>query len=392
MNETHEKSEEKTQENNWKYCPRCGAELPPIDDIKYCTRCGLDIAYLKKYNKVPSDSISKVDIKKDERPKLTEDEIFTKKEGRIWDNPASIFIPLGAFGAMELAVSIIILPLIFFIPMNQLLNDILNSTVFLIVFSLFEYIFILIPFLYVGLFLERPTIGNRLAILGLTTKRKTGLETIQEILLGVIFAIIALILVNLISLFLEFIMSFFFNLESIFGTQTPTSETDLYIASSNIIEIVLLVIIMIVVIGPSEEVAFRGFMQKGLSRTLGRNLGLIITALIFTGIHLISIAVIALESAIGAIVAFILLFFPYFVISLLLGYLFIWRNENLIAPTITHGIYNSLTVLMGFLVFNYSLFTFGIFSLITFGIFFISIALYFILNYIKQQNQGVVEI
>ncbi|MFX1480148.1 MAG: type II CAAX prenyl endopeptidase Rce1 family protein [Promethearchaeota archaeon] len=48
---------------------------------------------------------------------------------------------------------------------------------------------------------------------------------------------------------------------------------------------------------------------------------------------------------------FLLSFFPYFAISLLLGWLYHWRKENLLAVMITHGVYDVLTVLIAYFLF-----------------------------------------
>ena len=45
-------------------------------------------------------------------------------------------------------------------------------------------------------------------------------------------------------------------------------------------------------------------------------------------------------------------FFPYFAISLLLGLLYEWRKQNLIAVIITHGFYDALTIIIVFIVYN----------------------------------------
>jgi len=105
------------------------------------------------------------------------------------------------------------------------------------------------------------------------------------------------------------------------------------------------------IIGTSEEVLFRGFLQKGLVRTLGKNWGIVVTALIFSSIHIIGIFLFP-ESLTSFLISFLLSFLPFFAISILLGLLYNWRKENLIAVMITHGIYNAITIIIAFLVFN----------------------------------------
>ncbi|MBY8986377.1 MAG: CPBP family intramembrane metalloprotease, partial [Candidatus Lokiarchaeota archaeon] len=99
-------------------------------------------------------------------------------------------------------------------------------------------------------------------------------------------------------------------------------------------------------------ILFRGFMQKGLVRSLGDRWGIIITAIIFSLIHLLGIFLVALESPDLFIILFLLSFTPYFAISLMLGWLYHWRNENLIAVMITHGVYDVLVIVMTYLLYG----------------------------------------
>jgi membrane protease YdiL (CAAX protease family) len=112
---------------------------------------------------------------------------------------------------------------------------------------------------------------------------------------------------------------------------------------------------MILVVGTSEEILFRGFLQKGLVNNLGNTTGIFITAIIFASIHLLGIFLSYFLGAISLglmIIQLFIFFFPYLAISLLLGYIFYWRNENLIAVVITHGLYNSLTILIAVVFFS----------------------------------------
>ena len=93
-------------------------------------------------------------------------------------------------------------------------------------------------------------------------------------------------------------------------------------------------------------------MQKGLMRSLGNKAGLIITAFIFAGIHVLGVFLMLLETPLLLLISFLLSFIPYFAISLLLGFIYYWRQENLVAVVITHGVYNALTILLAFFVYN----------------------------------------
>ena len=154
-----------------------------------------------------------------------------------------------------------------------------------------------------------------------------------------------------VSVGIETLTSLIFGSEVVSDIVGTPSEVDMVIVSSDILSITLLVIIMIVIIGPSEEVLFRGFLQKGLVRSIGKPWGILLTAFIFASIHLIGIFLLP-GSMLTFVVSLLLNFFPYFAVSLLLGLLYYWRKENLVAVMITHGIYNAVLIIIAFLTYS----------------------------------------
>jgi membrane protease YdiL (CAAX protease family) len=87
-------------------------------------------------------------------------------------------------------------------------------------------------------------------------------------------------------------------------------------------------------------------MQKGLVRTLGKKRGILITAFIFSLIHVLGVFLLTYEKPVIFLISFITPFLPYFCISLMLGLIYDWRNENLITVMVTHGLYNVLTIVI----------------------------------------------
>ncbi|TXT64339.1 MAG: putative CAAX amino terminal protease self-immunity [Promethearchaeota archaeon] len=384
MSDNNSKTNSEVDNDKWKFCPTCGERLPPdSDNITYCPSCGFSIKNFKERGTITHAHDKFIDFTE---VKLTEKELSDNTKKPLWSTSSSIFLPLFAFATMEFIVVVIFFILVFIFPEILLLEELIDNTLFLIVFSLFEFIFIFIPLIAVGKYLQTPSIRNRLGILGLPIDQ-TKLGKLKEIFLGFGFSVIAVFLVNLVSFFLEFILSFFFDLEVVFNSQNPSSEIDNYIFSANLFEIVLLVLIMILVVGPSEEIAFRGYTQKGLIRNLGNTSGILITALIFTAIHLLTLILIAFASPISFFVQFILMFFPYFALSLLLGMLFHYRDENLIAPIVLHGVYNSLTVILGYIFYNGTIEDLNVFFLIIILLMVISFFSYYILEYIEKNNK-----
>jgi hypothetical protein len=98
-------------------------------------------------------------------------------------------------------------------------------------------------------------------------------------------------------------------------------------------EILLLLIpASILVIGPGEELLFRGVVQNRLRESFDAVPGIVIASAIFAGIHFI-----ALSGGAGArLVSIVVLFFP----SLVFGAVYEY-TENLVVPALVHGVYNA---------------------------------------------------
>ena len=364
MNENENLDDSANIEFKWLYCPICGTKIPQIKNIIYCIKCGVDLQYINTHMRMPSrkntsylvspKAISQQNFYLSNRPlrkKLSEEELLNLEDQKLWGSFASIGITAAAYILMNFVAVLVVIIFIFFTFNLENVLDFLVSPYFIIGTSFVELIFILVPALYIGKYLQNPTLNNRLILLGFTKKGFDKTKLVKEILIGLGFAVVGVTLVLSISFLMEIILSLIFGYETmqdIFGTG---GEVDAMIASADILSIFLLTIVMILIIGTTEEVLFRGFLQKGLVRSLGKSWGIVITALIFSSIHLIGIFM-SLGSPKIFIISLIFNFFPFFAISLLLGLLFSWRKENLIAVMITHGVYNALTIILAFIVFN----------------------------------------
>ncbi len=333
----------------WSFCPICGQKIPEREKIKFCTKCGVDLYYVQEHKRIPSSYISKPLTK---TQKISEEEILHVENRRLWSSTSSLTLPIAAFIFMNIiAFALIFIFLIFNLGSGNIF-DLLTNPYLTIFSSLAELIFIVIPVLYVGKYLKKPSLNNRFAILGFTRRGYNNLGILKEVLVGLGFALIGILIVVFTSFFIEVILELIFGTEIIYEIGAPNSEIDAIIYNTDALSLTLLLIIMILVIGTSEEVLFRGFMQKGLVRTIGTKSGIIVTALIFSFIHLIGIFIAYSEFPELLLISFLLSFVPYFAISLLLGILFYWRNENLIAVMITHGVYDALTILLTFMFYN----------------------------------------
>ncbi|WP_372911450.1 lysostaphin resistance A-like protein [Salinigranum sp.] len=96
--------------------------------------------------------------------------------------------------------------------------------------------------------------------------------------------------------------------------------------------LLLLIPASILIIGPGEELLFRGVVQNRLRETFDVVPGIVIASAIFAAIHFV-----ALSGGAGArLVSIVVLFFP----SLVFGAVYEY-SKNLVVPALVHGIYNA---------------------------------------------------
>ena len=348
----------------WSFCPVCGNKIPKVKNIKFCIKCGTNLQYIKIYKKFQprksTNPYTQTSVYHEEpfqsfsyeSDKLSDNNILNTKEKILWSTSTSIWLPLGAFLLMNIITAGFI-SLIAFLSLNlEILFDLIANPYFIIGLTLFELIFIVVPVLFVGKYLKNPNLENRFALLGFTLRGFKKPEISKEILLGIAFGIVGVFLVFFVSVVTEVLLELIFSVEIVNDVSGTSSDIDVIISSADVLSIILFSIVMILVVGTSEEVLFRGFMQKGLVRQLGNKGGILATALIFSLIHLIGVFLISFNSPIDIIISFLLSFLPYFAISILLGMIYYWRNENLIAVIITHGLYNTLTIILAFIFYG----------------------------------------
>ncbi|MGV9171707.1 MAG: type II CAAX prenyl endopeptidase Rce1 family protein [Promethearchaeia archaeon] len=91
-----------------------------------------------------------------------------------------------------------------------------------------------------------------------------------------------------------------------------------------------------------------GFEREGLVSNLGKRAGIVLSALISSLFHLTGFLLQTNQNPITLVAGFIISFVPYFTISLILGKVFEWRDENLLSVIIIHGFYNSIIFIVLF--------------------------------------------
>ncbi|MFX1374518.1 MAG: CPBP family intramembrane glutamic endopeptidase [Promethearchaeota archaeon] len=353
--EDHEPGELK-----WMFCPICGKDLPNVKNLKFCIKCGTNIAYIKEYQKLPVNQtynpyktqmgyshIQPPPIYY-EVPKIADEELIDNKDQILWGTSTSIGLPLVAFFLMNIILAIFIGIISYPIIDEDRLYNLITNSYFISIIALFELVLMIIPVMYVRKYLQNPTIKNGLILLGFTSRDFDRRRILKEILIGISFSIIGVLLVTSIAVFLELILELVFRIEII----QETSDLSVGIIPKDIPSLFIFSVVIIVVIGTSEEILFRGFMQKGLERSSGNSKwAIIITAFLFSMIHLIGLIAYEFESPLSFVLYFLLTFFPYFAISLLLGLLYYWRENNLIAVVICHGVYDVITIVLAYILY-----------------------------------------
>jgi hypothetical protein len=94
------------------------------------------------------------------------------------------------------------------------------------------------------------------------------------------------------------------------------------------------VIINLILVGPAEELAFRGFVQKGFENSFGKIKGLLIASVLFGLPHIANYPYNAATASASGLV---------------LGYVWQKTGQNTTATAVIHGIFNSIGVILVYL-------------------------------------------
>jgi membrane protease YdiL (CAAX protease family) len=124
------------------------------------------------------------------------------------------------------------------------------------------------------------------------------------------------------------------------GGSAGMEGADISLTPTNPFEFIILVASMIFIVAPTEEMLFRGLSQQGLEFHMNEKRALVISALLFTMVHVVS--------GFLNLASLPFLFFPYFYLSLVLCGIY-WKTKDLNLMIFTHGFYNSLLVLYSYL-------------------------------------------
>jgi membrane protease YdiL (CAAX protease family) len=124
--------------------------------------------------------------------------------------------------------------------------------------------------------------------------------------------------------------------EVVLGPDPMAEELTNALLPRNLFQLMVLIGLSIALVGPAEELAFRGFIQRGFENSLGKTAGLLIASVLFGLLHGLN--------SLRAII-------PVSVSSLVLGYVWQKTDGNTVASAWMHGLYDAITLTIAFFAF-----------------------------------------
>jgi membrane protease YdiL (CAAX protease family) len=95
------------------------------------------------------------------------------------------------------------------------------------------------------------------------------------------------------------------------------------------LQLIAMLGISLALVGPAEELAFRGFVQRGFETSFGKTRGLLVASVLFGLLHGLN----SLRSIV-----------PVTVVSLFLGYFWQKTDGNTVASAWVHGLYDAVSI------------------------------------------------
>jgi len=202
----------------------------------------------------------------------------------------------------------------------------------LIGLSFFELLFVIVPAL-ISSQLEKKSIINTIRDMGFQKNEDIFIKIISGISFGILF-----------FFFGGYIIVFFrdFFIRNLFGSEFVELGQEGVISTApiqpNLIQILILIILQLIVIGPCEEAFFRGFLIKKIGIKLKLTYSIIISSICFTIYHVPPFLV--------PLTTIITFFGYYFTFGILLSLIYVYFNYSIIPCSIAHSIFNILILLL----------------------------------------------
>jgi membrane protease YdiL (CAAX protease family) len=204
----------------------------------------------------------------------------------------------------------------------------------LILFITLEILLIIVPNL-IASYVEKKSFKEELVDMGFSllnynSKRIFSL-IYQGILIGVFFYIMGgWIFIFFVDVVIKNVMG------TVFAEIAINNAIYVEVTNPQLIEIIIIIVLQVLIVGPCEEGFFRGFILKKIKKKSNYLLALIISSLCFTIYHIPPILV-----PLSTIITF---FGYYFTFGLLFGGLYRLNKESLLPCIIAHSLFNILVL------------------------------------------------
>ncbi|TFG21113.1 MAG: CPBP family intramembrane metalloprotease [Promethearchaeota archaeon] len=348
------------------FCPGCGAEIKWNKDNRFCMVCGTHLIPFIPRDKIQDwfgttltpeqiDEFYTITPVRQQPPPPPYPVMssFSYRTKRPWKWGAALYVPLLSVLAKLIGSFVILLIYFGFVveDFGTLDIDVFMSehiVAIIIIELVTQVFFIIVPYLFTAIYFPyKAPRKERWESLGIPFGLKAK-QWLKEIGIGVGFAIGMTLLVIGMQWVSAYLTEWIFGVvtaEFLLGADAGGITAGL---PTTIWFIALYSALMIASVGPSEEVLFRGFTQKGIQDSfrkpkLGNAMGLVITAIYFTIFHIYSYLFFDIPALRAPL--FFFTFIPYFSLSLVLGSLYTWR-KNLISAITAHALYNIIQFLI----------------------------------------------
>jgi len=197
---------------------------------------------------------------------------------------------------------------------------------------LLETLFVIVP-AYISSKIEQKTFKKLLFEMGFQKNNDILIKTIAGLSIGVIFFSLG-----------DFILIFFRHIviENLFGTRIIEEGQEGVISTfpiqPNLVQMIIIVILQIIIIGPCEEAFFRGFIIKKFKVKIKLAYSVIISSIFFAFYHV--------PPFIVPLTTTITYFGYYFAFGVILALIFIFFEYSLIPCSISHSCLNVLLLLV----------------------------------------------
>jgi membrane protease YdiL (CAAX protease family) len=124
--------------------------------------------------------------------------------------------------------------------------------------------------------------------------------------------------------------------ETVLGPEPDAANLTYAVLPRNGLQLIALLAISIALVGPAEELAFRGFVQRGFENSFGKVGSLLIASILFGLLH-------GLNSFYSIL--------PVTIVSLFLGYVWQKTDGNTTATAWLHGLYDAIAIAISYFAF-----------------------------------------